>query len=134
MRFGIMKGLWGVCLAMMGLLSGQAQAPGLVAHLQVATAGVEIRRVNTQNWVPIKFESLLGTGDSVRTDDKGQALIMGFGGLLTVSVAPNSEIVLQTFNGTPDSFDWTLNVRSGFAVQTAVHKLPDAMHFGFMTP
>ena len=100
------------------LPSANAQAQDeLVATLEVFDAGVEIKRVGTDLWLPVNIESLVGQGDSIRTDETGEALITFFADGTSAELEPNTEIIITEFVGDDDSFDLTLEVLRGITRQ-----------------
>jgi hypothetical protein len=87
-----------------------AQIPSnLVARLRVDAAVTEMQRVNSTAWIPIKVESLIGVGDSVRTDTKGGSVVNYVSNAVSSTLLPGSEIKIAAFNGTAEKF--TLDVQ-----------------------
>lgn len=66
------------------------------ASLQVFSVGVEVRRAGTGTWLPLISEALspLGTGDAVRTDDRGRAYLSMLD-TLEILVLPNSMLQIE---------------------------------------
>lgn len=103
---------------LLGITGGRAAAqdtPGnLVARLRVEAQGVEVRRVNTAAWLPVKIESIIGAGDHIRTNEKGKATLNFFDGVMTATLQPSSEISLKTFSGSLDAFTLEVEAIKGF--------------------
>ncbi len=110
------------------------RAANQVARLHVVAPGVEVQRLDTATWVPIRVESLVGVGDNIRTTDKGRATLDGFDGVLEVTIAPNSAMVLRVFSGDTQAFMFTVKLLSGFANYRTRRILDGAAQFIFETP
>ncbi len=59
----------------LGLMGGRvfAQSSNLVGQVIVLSRSVEYRRVGTEAWLPIRYETLIGQQDQLRTLDSGKA-------------------------------------------------------------
>lgn len=125
-------------IIVLGVLNaGMAHAqdkPNLVARLRVETPGVELRRVNTIAWLPIKVESLVGVGDSFRTTETGRATLSHFDGLVVATVLPRSELTLNTFNGDSKAFELELAATRSFQDFQTLRTLDDKSAFGVVLP
>lgn len=79
-------------------VNGQAEGTGYAAVLVVTYPGVEMRRANTAEWLPlpVQAEAPFGAGDAVRTDDTGRAMVT-FGEQVEVFVLPGSTYELTAF-------------------------------------
>ena len=64
------------CLNMGQSLLVRAQGNNLVASLTRSSGKVEVNRVDTDQWIAINAETLVGVGDSIRTDSAGIATII----------------------------------------------------------
>lgn len=109
------------------LLGGvaRAQSDELVASLETLQPGVMLRRAGTEAWVSILKESLVGVGDSVRTDKAGKARITFFANGTDTEVLPASEFRIDEFKGTENQFTLTLTVVAGQTTQR-IAKLLDS--------
>jgi hypothetical protein len=58
-----------------------AQESDLAAVLEVLEGSVEVNRVNTAQWLPVRVEAIVGVGDRIRTDSTGTARITYFAAL-----------------------------------------------------
>lgn len=112
---------------------GRAQAADQVLRLRVTAPGVEVRRGNTIGWIPVKIESLVGVGDSIRTTEKGQAALTSGDGVVTIKLSPASEIAVISYAGTSDQFDLRIEIHAGLTNYAAAHPLSDKIHFTFAT-
>lgn len=89
-----------------------AHAQSYAALLTITRAGVEVRRANTEAWLPLpeKSESPFGPGDALRTNAAGRALLT-FLDQIDLLILPESTYELFDF-----SPDITARI-SGYAVQ-----------------
>jgi uncharacterized protein YraI len=94
-----------------------AQSDELVASLDVLAAGVQVKRIDTANWVSIKVETLIGEGDSVRTDGTGRARITFFEDGTSTDLDPNTEYQIVTFRGSEESFSLSVEILAGVTRQ-----------------
>jgi uncharacterized protein YraI len=94
-----------------------AQSEELVASLDVLEGGVQVKRIDTANWVPIKVETLIGEGDSVRTDGTGKARITFFEDGTSTELDSNTELQISTFRGSETSFSLSVEILAGVTRQ-----------------
>jgi uncharacterized protein YraI len=106
----------------------------LAATLEVLSPGVEVLRVNTSNWLPVEIESIVGTGDTIRTDDSGQARVTYFADGTDVTLEANTSIQINTFSGDEDSFDVNFSVLAGETVQSIGRALGTESSYLVVTP
>jgi hypothetical protein len=136
----LVKRMGWIVLLVLGLAASASavmaqQSPGnAVARLTVLTAGVEMRRVNTEAWVPLKAESLVGVGDSVRTLEGGTASLSIFDGVAFYRMANNAEIAIESFTGVDTAFSLSLAVRAGNGTAIARRVLGGETNFRLMLP
>jgi hypothetical protein len=99
-------------------LSTQAQ-DAYAAVLEVRYRGVEVRLAGTANWLPLAQDAItpLGTGDAVRTLERGRALIT-LDTVGSIILLNNSQFELKTY--TQDAAGkWQFEAQvTGVAVQT----------------
>jgi hypothetical protein len=114
-----------LCLALLPMLTARAQNEELVASMETLGAGVQLRRAGTEAWVAVPTESLVGVGDSVRTDKTGKARITFFANGTDTEVLPASEFRIDEFKGTDDKFTLTVSVIAGQTTQR-IAKLLDS--------
>jgi hypothetical protein len=90
----------------------------LAGVLKITYAGVEIRRVNTDEWLPLPAGVVMpiGTGDSLRTNEQGRAWI-AIGDTTAWATLPNTT--------------WTLRDLSNNAAAVAVQLTLDAGEVAF---
>ena len=127
-----------LCLAFL-LLSAVAapalaQSDNSVARARVAAAGVEIQRVGTSAWVPIKVESLIGVGDSIRTTDKGRASVSFIDDVLIVDLSESSELNIEAYSGADNNFTVHAALQSGFARFKSLRTLGESEQFEIIMP
>ncbi|MCC6612425.1 MAG: FecR domain-containing protein [Anaerolineae bacterium] len=126
-----------VCLMIVILMPGfgaLAQPQGLAATLEVLAAGVEVRRVDTSNWISVAVESIVGAGDTIRTDDTGRARITFFADGTDVELSPNTEFEVTHFQGTDDAFTIELEVFAGETLQRIGRALGADSRYEVQTP
>lgn len=113
----------------------QAQSSSeLVASMTVLKAGVEVRRVDTAAWVPVDKESLVGVGDDIRTDASGSALITFFADGVDTMLLPNTEYVIQRFEGDGTSYQLSVEVLLGQTQQRIARALDAGSSYEVTTP
>lgn len=106
----------GICglllILVMGVFSVNAQGE-FAASLEVLSAGVQVQRVNTVDFMTVEVEAIVGVGDIIRTDESGQARITFFADGTDVTLEPNTEYNIVQFNGDDDTFQLTVSVLAG---------------------
>lgn len=95
-------------------VSAQSQ---LAATLEVLSAGVSVRRVNTQEFISVTKEAIVGVGDSIRTDATGRARITFFKDGVDTELLPNTEYHITQFEGKDSTFNITAEVVIGQTIQ-----------------
>ncbi len=116
-------------------LPGQLTAQtDLAASLEVLSAGVEIKRVNTETWVRINSESLVGVGDSIRTDATGEARITFFEDGTSTELTPNTEMRIVEFNGDGQKSTISLEVLAGITKQQVTELIDSGSSYDILTP
>ena len=130
-----------ILVAMMLILwmtvNGVAQNSDLAATLEVLNGTVEVRRVNTENWIAVNIEAIVGVGDTIRTDATGRARIIFFSDGVETEILPNSEFSIDTFNGgieTTDSFNLEVSVVIGQTIQRLGRVLDASSNYDVNTP
>jgi hypothetical protein len=119
----------------MGKSAAAQETPvNLVGRLRVEVAGVEVRRVNTAAWLPVRVESIIGAGDSIRTGENGIAALNFFDGVLITSIQPASEIRLKTFTGALDAFALEVEAVRGFSDYSTRRTLNEKTRFQVTLP
>ncbi|MBX3082770.1 MAG: SH3 domain-containing protein [Anaerolineae bacterium] len=111
-----------------------AQSDNSVARARVTSAGVEIQRIGTSTWVPIRVESLIGVGDSIRTTDKGRATVSFLDDVLTIDLSEQSELGIDAYTGEGNAFTVRSVLRSGFARFKSLRNLGDSEQFLIVMP
>jgi uncharacterized protein YraI len=94
-----------------------AQSDELVASLDVLATGVQVKRIDTANWVNVKVETLIGEGDSVRTDGTGRARITFFEDGTSTELEPGTEFQISTFRGSEERFSLSVAILAGVTRQ-----------------
>jgi hypothetical protein len=128
--------LWTLILALV-IMSAPAHAQertGLAATLEVLNAGVEVLRVGTSNWIAVNLESIIGTGDTIRTNETGRARVTFFADGTVTEILPSTEYRILNFEGAPRSFRLTLELVVGQTLQTLGRALDAASEYNVMTP
>lgn len=116
-------------LSAIGLLAVVGQAllaqDELAAVLEVKAPGVEVKRVNTSNWIEVKVEAIVGVGDVIRTDSSGRATIIFFADGTETELLSNTEYRIEKFEGNEDNFQISVSVLAGQTLQR-VNRILDA--------
>jgi uncharacterized protein YkwD len=134
-RFGslFLLVLFTVLPALLLFQSSQAQS-NVVGFLRVGDTGVELQRANTDVWVPINVESVVGAGDGVRTTSEGTASIHFLGSDLTIELNPDTSLVIKQAVSNSDSYQIAVEIVSGQTRQVlAASPNPDST-FEFISP
>jgi hypothetical protein len=97
----------------------------LAATLEVLSPTVEVRRVNTVNWITVNVEAIVGVGDLIRTDETGRARITFFADGVDTELLPDTEYRIDRFEGEGDSFTLSASVLLGQSLQR-IERLLDA--------
>jgi len=123
-------------LLLLTIFNGLAQGE-LAATLEVLTGTVEVKRVNTENWIAVNIEAIVGVGDVIRTGDTGQARITFFSDGVETDILSNSEFSIDTFTGgtaIDDSFNLEVSVLIGQTVQRLGRVLDASSSYDVNTP
>lgn len=97
----------------------------LAATLEVLSPNVQVRRVNTVNWITVNVEAIVGVGDLIRTDATGRARITFFSDGVDTELLPDTEYRIDRFEGQGESFTLSASVLLGQSVQR-IERLLDA--------
>jgi hypothetical protein len=116
-----------VALLVTSIVVRQSQAAenDLVASLETLEGQVSVKRFDTQEFVTVAKESLIGVGDTIKTNGTGTARITFFANGVETDVLPNSEFRIDVFNGSEDQYTLSVSVLVGQTVQR-VTKLLDS--------
>lgn len=120
-------------LLFMFLPTAHAQGE-LAASLEVLSAGVEVKRVNTEQWVSVRIESLIGEGDSIRTDGTGTASIIFFNDGTELTLEPGTELTVLEFRGDSTKFNISLRMLAGITRQQILRALEADAVYSVETP
>lgn len=112
-------------------LSAQSE---LAAVLEVLSEGVEVQRVNTADWLPVRVEAIVGVGDSIRTDATGRVRITYFADGTDTELLPNTEYLINRFEGNRTSFNLAVTVRQGQTMQRLNRLLDAGSSYNIYTP
>jgi len=122
-----------LCLAF-GLSTVHGQGTDLAAVLEVLEGTVEVNRVNTEQWIEVRVEAIVGVGDRVRTNEMGRVRITFFADGIDTELMPSSEIRIEQFSGNADTFDLTLAVVVGQTTQRIGRALNASSSYVIDTP
>lgn len=111
-----------------------AQESDLAATLEVLSAGVEVKRDNTLDWLPVIKEGIVGVGDTIRTDATGRARITYFKDGTDTEILPNTEYRIAQFTGTEESFTLEVEVLIGQTIQRLARLLETDSNYDVQTP
>jgi hypothetical protein len=112
----------------------RAQSDELAATLEVLSAGVEVQRVNTANWITVKLEAIVGVGDTIRTDKTGKARITFFSDGVDTELQENTEYRITRFEGQDTSFHIGAEVVVGQTIQRIERVLDSNSSYDITTP
>ncbi|MDZ4770216.1 MAG: SH3 domain-containing protein [Chloroflexota bacterium] len=111
-----------------------AQGSDLAALLEVLDGTVEVRRVNTEQWIAVKIEAIVGVGDHIRTDATGRARITFFADGIETELLADTETRIDSFNGSEQTFNLNLAVVVGQTVQRIGRALDASSSYNVTTP
>jgi hypothetical protein len=117
-----------------GAIATAQETTQLAATLEVLESGVEVLRVNTANWLPIRLEAIVGVGDMIRTDATGRARITFFENGTDTELEPNTTYKINQFEATADSFTLQGEVISGQTLQRLGRLLDANSSYTILTP
>lgn len=106
----------------------------LAATLEVLSSGVEVRRVNTSNWISVNVEAIVGVGDVIRTDATGRARITFFTDGTDTELLPNTEYRINQFEGSDTEFNISVEVLIGQTLQRLNRLLDANSQYEVITP
>ncbi|MFZ4827638.1 MAG: SH3 domain-containing protein [Phototrophicaceae bacterium] len=115
------------------VLGVQAQSD-IAASLEVLDAGVSVRRVDTQDFIPVQVEAIVGVGDTIRTDESGRARITFFADGTETVLLSSTEYRIDVFEGTTDQFTLTVSVLAGQTEQRLNRLLDAGSSYDVVTP
>ncbi|MGJ3241238.1 MAG: FecR domain-containing protein [Anaerolineae bacterium] len=104
------------------------------ASLDVLNAGVEVQRVNTNRFITVEIEAIVGVGDIIRTDDTGEARITFFADGTDVTLEPATEYRIVEFDGDDEDFRLTVDVIAGQATHRLNRTLGANSRYDVETP
>jgi ferric-dicitrate binding protein FerR (iron transport regulator) len=111
-----------------------AQANDLAALLEVREGTVEVRRVNTQQWIAVRVEAIVGVGDGIRTGADGRARITFFADGIESELLPGTETRIESFSGGDQRFALNFEVVLGQTVQRIGRALDASSSYTVTTP
>lgn len=112
----------------------QAGSGELAATLEVISSGVEVRRVNTINWIAVRVEAVVGVGDIIRTDETGKARITFFADGVDTEIQPGSEFQINRFESNGGGFRLSASVLLGQSIQRIRRLLDADSSYDIQTP
>jgi len=117
-----------------GAVSHAQEATELAATLEVLESGVEVLRVNTANWLPIRLEAIVGVGDMIRTDGTGRARITFFEDGTDTELLPNTTYQINRFEAIANGFTLEAEVVFGQTLQRLGRLLDANSNYTIRTP
>ncbi|MCL4256300.1 MAG: SH3 domain-containing protein, partial [Anaerolineae bacterium] len=117
-----------------GAVSHAQETTELAATLEVLEEGVEVLRVNTANWLPIRLEAIVGVGDMIRTNDTGRARITFFEDGTDTELLPNTTYQINRFEAVADGFTLEAEVVLGQTLQRLGRLLDANSNYTIRTP
>jgi uncharacterized protein YraI len=121
-------------LAALSITSVAAAQTELAATLEVLSGGVEMKRVNTTNWIAIRVEAVVGVGDMLRTDSTGRARITYFADGTETEILPGTEYRINRFEGNATRFNLDAEVLVGQTIQRLSRLLDANSSYNITTP
>ncbi|HUN09078.1 MAG TPA: SH3 domain-containing protein [Aggregatilineales bacterium] len=106
----------------------------LAASLEVLAPGVEVQRVNTEGWIAVTVEAIVGVGDTIRTDATGRARITFFADGVDTELLPGTTYRIQKFQGNDTSFVIEAEVLAGQTTQRLTRLLDPNSSYNINTP
>lgn len=106
----------------------------LAATLEVLSEGVEVKRVNTEQWIPVNIEAIVGVGDQIRTSEKGRARIIFFADGTETELLANTTYQIDQFSGNEEGFQLSVSVLSGQTIQRLNRLLDTNSSYDVNTP
>jgi hypothetical protein len=97
----------------------------LVASLERLEGGVSVLRFDAADFLVVNRESLVGVGDTIRTDSTGRARITFFANGSDTEVLPGSTFRIDEFKGAEDQYQLSVTILLGQTRQR-VSKLLDS--------
>lgn len=128
------KGLLLLALLIVPVWGGVSAQPQLAATLEVLAPVVTVQRVDTANPIEISVEAIVGVGDTITTGDEGRARITFFADGTTTELAPNTEYIIEEFNGDDDGFEIRVSVLIGQTIQQLGRVLDANSSYEIETP
>lgn len=126
------------CLILVAVLPAELSAQGdmseFAATLEVLSPGVEVRRVNTVNWITVQVEAIVGVGDVIRTDETGRARVTFFEDGVDTELQPETEFTIDRFEGNDESFHLSTSVLAGQTMQRILRLLDAQSSYDINTP
>lgn len=104
-------------LLTLGLDLASAQGTKLAATIEVLDAGVEMLRVDTSNWIALSGGSVVGIGDTIRTNETGRARITFFTDGTDVELQPGTTYRINDFEGNETDYLLRVEVIVGETLQ-----------------
>jgi hypothetical protein len=95
----------------LALAAPHPQETEFAATLEIYTEGVEVKRAETEQWLAVSGRAVVAAGDSIRTNETGEAIIIWFDDGTLVELRPNTEIVINAFNGNNESDQFVIETR-----------------------
>ncbi len=126
--------LLGLVMAFTMIAWHPVHAQEQAAVLQVNAPGVEVRRVNTENFLPVQVEAIVGVGDTIRTDESGQATIIFFADGTETDLLPDTEYRIQRFEADDSGFNLSVEVLAGQTIQRLNRLVDDNSSYDVQTP
>lgn len=123
-----------ICCLLPSSLRAQDELSELAATLEVLDPTVEVLRVNTVNWIPVKLEAIVGVGDVIRTGETGRARITFFADGTDTELLPNTEYQINQFRGSDSSFQISVEILAGETTQRLSRLLDASAVYEINTP
>lgn len=93
------------------LAAPRPQETEFAATLEIYMEGVAVKRAETEQWLAVSGRAVVAAGDSIRTNETGEAIIIWFDDGTLVELRPNTEIVINAFNGDSESDQFVIETK-----------------------
>ena len=106
------------------LPASPVHAEEIEASVEVLESRVEIMELGTKSWETVHSDTFVSSGDRIRTDETGSALITWFGDGTFIELQPNSELIIEEFSVDDESFVIDASLIQG-SILNSVRRLID---------
>jgi hypothetical protein len=110
------------------------QVSGPAAPLKVDTQTVEVMKLGTRQWLRPNNSTTMNTADRLRSNQSGTATVTWFEEGPILELAPNTELVVERFDGDEDEFIVEITIISGTVFIYLPEELSEESLYRIYTP